>query len=106
LRGIAQIGRARACLPTGRHGVRKLLKIMWFVYRITNKKKSYFYTGITQDVNQRLRKHNEGATKSTRPYRPFDKIKIIKICPDRNKARKWEKYYKSGVGREKLKIGE
>ncbi len=77
---------------------------MWFIYQITNKQENYHYIGITQNIEQRLRKHNEGATKSTRPYRPFDKIEIIKSCNNRKTARHWEKYYKSGVGREKLKI--
>jgi len=95
----------RACLPAGRHGVRAINK-MWLVYRITKKRKNFAYIGITQNTEKRLRKHNEGATKSTRPYKPFNKIEIIKACPTRKEARCWEKYYKSGIGRERLEHGE
>ncbi len=76
---------------------------MWLVYRITNKQKDYSYVGITQGTEKRLQKHNEGATRSTKPYRPFNKIEVIKACPTRKEARHWEKYYKSGIGREQLK---
>ena len=74
---------------------------MYFVYVLTNEK--YKYTGITTDIKKRLRDHNAGKTKSTRPYRPFKKIIELKRCTSRIEARKWEKYYKSGIGREKLK---
>ena len=58
---------------------------------------------MTQNLEERLRKHNEGATKSTKPYRPFTKIVTLCKCYTRQEARKWEKFYKSGVGREKVK---
>ena len=93
----------RACLPAGRPG--GMLNEMWFVYRITSEKKKYHYLGITRDIKKRLVKHNQGATKSTRPYRPFNKIEVIKVCQNRKEARFWEKYYKSGIGRERLKRG-
>jgi len=76
---------------------------MWYVYLIKSKFKNYKYIGITENIEQRLKKHNEGSTKSTRPYRPFESITIIKECSNRQEARKWEKYYKSGKGREELK---
>lgn len=75
---------------------------MWYVYRITNKLKTYHYIGITENIEQRLKKHNEGATKSTRPYKPFDQIVIIETLNNRIEARKREKYYKSGIGRQKI----
>ena len=76
---------------------------MWYVYFITNEDKTFHYIGITQNPRRRLEKHNEGATKSTRFYRPFKKIIIIERVETRIEARKMEKYYKSGIGREKLR---
>ena len=75
---------------------------MWFIYRITNKANTYHYVGITANIEQRLKKHNEGATRSTRPYRPFDRIDILQKADSRADARKLEKYYKPGIGRESL----
>ncbi len=42
-------------------------------------------------------------TKSTKSHRPFDKLSIITTVSSRIEARKLEKYYKSGIGRETLK---
>ena len=80
---------------------------MWYVYQIVNTAGNYRYLRITQNPDERIKKHNNGSTKSTKAYRPFNKIRIIKIAKTRIEARKLEIYYKSGVGREVLKnIGD
>ncbi|MEP4852000.1 MAG: GIY-YIG nuclease family protein, partial [Flavobacteriaceae bacterium] len=52
--------------------------------------------------HQRLKWHNEGKTKSTKGYRPWILVYSEEIG-SLEEALKKEKYYKSGVGRERLK---
>jgi putative endonuclease len=78
---------------------------MWYIYRIINENGNFNYIGITENPESRLRRHNDGSTRSTKPYRPFNKIDILRKCNSRIEARKWEKYYKSGIGRELTKRG-
>lgn len=58
--------------------------------------------GLTGDVENRFARHNAGREKTTRPYRPF-KLIMVEEVSTRVEARKREKYWKSGVGKEKLK---
>lgn len=61
------------------------------------------YVGISADVYTRLNWHNRGKTKSTKGYMPWELI-FVKEVGDRLVARRWEKYYKSSIGKEFLKI--
>ena len=74
----------------------------YFVYALKSSIDGRIYVGFTQDVEKRLMEHNAGKTKSTKGYRPWMLIFQIE-CSGRLEARKLEKYYKSGVGKEKLK---
>ncbi|WP_083467653.1 GIY-YIG nuclease family protein, partial [Croceitalea dokdonensis] len=60
------------------------------------------YKGISKDVAQPLKWHNEGKTKSTKGYRPWVLVYQEEVG-GLEKARESEKYYKSGIGRDKLK---
>jgi len=75
---------------------------MFYVYVIHSIKFNKYYTGFTQNIEQRLKEHNSGETKSTKAYKPWELI-FIEECNTRSEARKKEKCYKSGAGREKLK---
>jgi len=75
---------------------------MHFVYIIFSEKHSRHYTGLTINIDQRLHEHNSGQNKSTKPYRPW-KLIHSEAFPTRSEARQREKYYKSGIGREKIK---
>ena len=77
---------------------------MYNVYVLKSKKDGKLYTGITNDLNRRFYEHNKGkkSTPSTMRRGPF-KIIYKEILPDRESARKREKYLKSGSGREYLK---
>ncbi len=61
-----------------------------------------FYVGMTSAINKRIQDHNSGKTRSTKPYRPWTLIHLEDL-PDREKARKREKYLKSGFGKQWLK---
>jgi putative endonuclease len=74
----------------------------YFVYAIKSEIDGRFYVGFSLDVIKRLNEHNSGKTKSTKGFRPW-KIIFTQNCNTRAEARQLEKYYKSGIGKEKLK---
>jgi len=41
---------------------------MYKVYVLYSKKATRFYTGFTKDIENRLKEHNSGKTKSTKAY--------------------------------------
>lgn len=47
---------------------------MYFVYVLASKKDNMFYTGFTDDINARLKKHNDGAVTATKSRRPFELV--------------------------------
>ena len=61
------------------------------------------YVGMTDNLERRIKEHQKGRTKSTKNRGDFKIIKIEK-CNDRITARKREKYWKSGCGKEQLKF--
>ena len=57
-----------------------------------------FYTGITDDLEARLSKHNLGEVAHTAKHRPWH-IKSYVTFTDDTRAFAFEKYLKSGSGR-------
>jgi putative endonuclease len=57
---------------------------------------------MSTDVEKRLKEHNNGQVFSTKSYKPW-KLFYKELVGDRVKARKREKYLKSGCGKEFLK---
>ena len=57
------------------------------------------YTGMTQDLESRLRKHNKGDCSHTSKNRPWH-IETAVAFSSKEKAIDFEKYLKSGSGRE------
>ena len=76
---------------------------MYFVYAISSLKRNYIYVGLTNNIERRLSEHNTGKNKTTKPYSPFVII-YFEECTSRIEARIKEKYFKSGIGKEKLRI--
>jgi len=76
--------------------------VSYYLYIIRSLKNNSLYKGISSDWELRLRQHNNGKNQSTKSYRPY-KIVYLEKCASRQAARQREKYFKSGVGREKLK---
>lgn len=56
------------------------------------------YTGCTENLKERLGRHNNGYVPSTENRRPIALITYIVFC-DKYKAFEFEKYLKSGSGR-------
>jgi putative endonuclease len=75
---------------------------MYYVYALKSVEHNRIYVGLTKDLDNRIREHNNGKTKSTKFYRPwnlfyFEEINLLKS------AREREKKLKSGFGKEYLK---
>ncbi|MGE0089231.1 MAG: GIY-YIG nuclease family protein [Bacteroidales bacterium] len=75
---------------------------MFFVYVLKSSIDNRLYKGFTVDLQNRLKEHNSGKNKSTAAYSPW-KIIYFEEVQTREEARKREKYFKSGIGREYLK---
>ena len=76
---------------------------MFTVYVIYSDKSLTKYTGQTEDLDLRLQQHNEGTlgryTKNKGPWRLLYKEEF----ETRGEAMIYEKYLKSGIGREFIK---
>ncbi|MBD3281292.1 GIY-YIG nuclease family protein [Candidatus Uhrbacteria bacterium] len=71
-------------------------------YIIFSQAYSRYYIGSTKDIGKRLKKHNSGATKSTKPYRPWVLIYLEKF-QTKSEAYIREKELKSYKGGEAFK---
>ncbi|MBI1971570.1 MAG: GIY-YIG nuclease family protein [Candidatus Wildermuthbacteria bacterium] len=72
-----------------------------FLYILKSIEHGNYYIGITQDLENRLRKHNRGQVFSTRSRRPWDVIHK-EYYNTRSAAFHREKYLKSLKSREAL----
>jgi putative endonuclease len=57
-----------------------------------------FYTGFTEDLQDRLKHHNSGMVPATAPYRPWE-FKTCVAFRDRDQALDFERYLKTHSGR-------
>jgi len=58
----------------------------------------HFYSGFTEDLQARLKKHNTGEVPHTAKFRPWW-IKTAIAFTEREQAAKFERYLKSSSGR-------
>ncbi len=75
---------------------------MFTVYAIKSLSRNYIYVGLTSNLDERLKRHNNGYERTTKPYKPFVLIHS-EVFDTRVQAREKEKYLKSGIGKEFLK---
>lgn len=75
---------------------------MYYIYVLLNETKTRTYTGVSAQVEKRLKEHNDGKVKSSRPYRPY-RIAYTEAFQTLSEARQAERFYKSTGGRRKLK---
>ncbi|MBX7139491.1 MAG: GIY-YIG nuclease family protein [Chitinophagales bacterium] len=61
-----------------------------------------FYVGQTNNLENRMIRHNSGHNKSTKAFRPW-RFFFAEKFQSREEARMREKYLKSGVGKEFIK---
>jgi len=71
-----------------------------YVYILTSQADpTRHYTGCTTNIESRLRKHNAGDVAHTSKYRPW-RIETVIRFSNKEKARAFESYLKTGSGRE------
>jgi putative endonuclease len=70
---------------------------MWFVY-ILKCSDGHFYTGCTENLDERLGRHNAGYVPATKGRLPVALITYIAFS-DKYKAFEFERYLKGGSGR-------
>ena len=75
---------------------------MFFVYVLRSQRDGTLYIGLTNNLNRRLRQHNNGQQATTKARRPFTLL-LSDSFDTREAARAREKYYESGFGREILR---
>lgn len=75
---------------------------MYYVYILKSLNYAKTYTGITDNIDHRLREHNSGKSKFTSRFIPWDLLYKEKV-DSYYLARKREKYFKSGAGRSFIK---
>lgn len=81
---------------------------MYYTYVLKSEKNGTQYTGSTDDLKRRLDEHNSGTGGTyTSKNRPF-KLVYYEAYISYDLARKAERFYKTGKGREilKEKLGE
>ncbi|MCX7879014.1 MAG: GIY-YIG nuclease family protein [Ignavibacteria bacterium] len=74
----------------------------FFVYVLYSEKFNKTYIGQTNNLNQRLEKHNKGLVISTRSFKPW-RVIYFEVLSSRAEAMNREKWLKSGKGREFIK---
>ena len=73
----------------------------WYVY-ILSGRNNFIYTGCTNNLENRLKRHNNGEVFSTKNHLPVELITYL-VFTDKYKAYKFEKYLKTGSGRAFMK---
>jgi len=75
---------------------------MYQVYILVSNNNPKTYTGITDNIERRLKQHNNGYHAYTKRYKPWTLIHLENY-ENRIEARKREKYLKTAVGRRWIK---
>ena len=89
------------CLPAGRE--RQKGTAVYFVYVLKSEKDGRLYKVMTNDLEPRVIEHNSGKHSSTKGFRPWKLVYSEKVN-SRSEARERERHFKSGSGREYLKV--
>lgn len=74
---------------------------MYYVYILQSLKDNKLYVGFTDNIERRLKEHNDGKNFSTKSRTPFKMI-FYEALPSIEEATEREKFYKSGRGHEVL----
>lgn len=74
---------------------------MFYTYVLKSKKDDKLYIGHTDNLKNRINKHNKGLVISTKDRRPLVLV-YYEACLSKNKSIKREKYFKTGFGRKFL----
>ena len=75
---------------------------MYIVYALRSEVDGRIYVGMTSNLPRRFAEHNSCQVFSTKGYIPW-KVIYTEVVENRKVAREREKYWKSGIGKERLK---
>lgn len=70
---------------------------MYYFYILRSISTNKLYLGFTPDLKERLKSHNLGKNKATKPYIPYELIYYSAFI-NKNDALKCEKYFKTTAG--------
>ena len=71
---------------------------MFYVYALKSLDHNFINVGMTENLEERIIRHNKGYNKSTKRFAPF-KLIYHEICNSGAEARIREKYLKSSTGK-------
>ena len=74
----------------------------YYVYAIVSETDGRIYVGIAHNPEERLKEHNSGKTKSTKGFIPWS-LFYTEYCGEAAQARVREKYFKTSVGKRRLR---
>lgn len=75
---------------------------MFYTYVLRSKKDGNLYIGWTNDLVERIKKHQDGLVDATKSRLPL-KLIYYEACLDKDNAIEREKQLKTGFGRKYLK---
>ena len=80
-----------------------LRRIMFYVYILKSLKDDKLYIGYSANLQKRIREHQGGEVKSTKPRRPFELI-FYEAYKNKKDAKRREKYFKTDKGKSSLRM--
>ncbi len=75
---------------------------MFYIYILKSQKDKQFYTGYTNDLNNRINEHNNGEVASTKNRLPLELV-YYEACLNQQDATHREKYLKTAWGKRYVK---
>ena len=75
--------------------------MFYYTYILQSLKNNSLYIGYTSDLKNRIKKHNLGENKATKPFIPY-KLIFYEAFLNRIDAKNREKYLKGGYGRKTI----
>lgn len=76
---------------------------MYYVYLLKSIAKDWLYVGYTTNLRRRFAEHQNGLSRATRPYRPFELI-FYEAYKSKEDAKRREKYFKTSKGKRALHL--
>ena len=76
--------------------------MFYYFYILRSQNTGKLYLGYTSNLKNRIKQHNEGKNKATKPYIPYELV-FFSGFKNRNDALSCEKYFKTTSGWRRLK---
>jgi len=76
---------------------------MYYVYLLRSKNQPWIYVGYTTNLKRRVAEHQNGLSKATKPYCPFELL-FYEAYKSKVDAKRREVYFKTNQGKRALKI--